>query len=163
MHRAIGKVYGTKTKPEITMLVVQKRHHMRAFPIDKKDSDGKNNILPGTVIDKKITSPYYFQFFLTSHSAIIGTVRPAKYTVIVNDSKLNADDMQSLTHGLCHMFARCSRAVSYPNPTYMAHLLCARAKAWLIGTEFHEKMDLETEFKKRQLKPIFKVNTMFFM
>lgn len=31
---------------------------------------------------------------------------------------------------MCHMFSRCTRAVSYPAPTYYAHLAAFRARAW---------------------------------
>ena len=41
-------------------------------------------------------------------------------------SKLAPDELQSLTYYLCHMYARCQRSVSYPAPTYYAHLAAFR-------------------------------------
>ncbi|CAG8629736.1 19317_t:CDS:10, partial [Gigaspora margarita] len=38
-------------KPTITFVVVQKRHHTRLFPMDKKDADKTGNCLPGTVVE----------------------------------------------------------------------------------------------------------------
>ena len=45
-----------------------------------------------------------------------------------NDSKLNADQIQKLTYNLCHIYSRCERSVSYPAPTYYAHLAAFRAR-----------------------------------
>ncbi len=33
-----------------------------------------------------------------------------------------------LTYFLCHIYARCERSVSYPAPTYYAHLAAFRAR-----------------------------------
>ena len=33
-----------------------------------------------------------------------------------------------MTYYLCHLYARCERSVSYPAPTYYAHLAAARAR-----------------------------------
>ena len=68
---ALKRVYGTNKHAEVTFIVVQKRHHTRFFPTDKRFSDGRNNnILPGTVVDKDIVHPFQYQFFLASHAAI---------------------------------------------------------------------------------------------
>ena len=34
-----------------------------------------------------------------------------------NDNKLDADQIQTLTYNLCHIYSRCERSVSYPAPT----------------------------------------------
>ena len=57
--------------PGITFVVVQKRHHTRFFPKDKKEYCGKTgNVPPGTVVDTKIVTPSLFDFFLCSHKGI---------------------------------------------------------------------------------------------
>ena len=45
-----------------------------------------------------------------------------------NDNKLDADQIQTLTYNLCHIYSRCERSVSYPAPTYYAHLAAFRAR-----------------------------------
>ena len=35
---------------------------------------------------------------------------------------------QALTYYLCHLYSRCERSVSYPAPTYYAHLAAFRAR-----------------------------------
>lgn len=45
-----------------------------------------------------------------------------------DDNKWNSNDLQSFTYYLCHCYARCTRSVSYPAPTYYAHLVAFRAR-----------------------------------
>ncbi|VEL13804.1 unnamed protein product [Protopolystoma xenopodis] len=53
-------------EPAITYVVVQKRHHIRFRPPDP----GMKNVEPGTVVDKGITHPRDFDFYLCSHEGI---------------------------------------------------------------------------------------------
>lgn len=98
---AMKAVYKQATPAKVTFVVVQKRHHTRFFPKDKDASDGgrNNNILAGTVVDKNIVHPFQFQFFMASHAAIQGVTKPTKYCVLVNESKISADDLQAITYG----------------------------------------------------------------
>ena len=58
-------------RPRITFIVVQKRHHTRLFCEDKRDASGREqNIPPGTTVDRGITHPYEFDFYLCSHFGI---------------------------------------------------------------------------------------------
>ncbi|CAL1679989.1 unnamed protein product [Lasius platythorax] len=123
---------------QITCLVVQKRHHVRFFPGERegkgyKNSDRNGNVKAGTIVDIEIThpdpDPEDFEFYLVSHASIQGTARPTKYRCICNDSNLSKDEIEDMTYYLCHMYARCTRAVSYPAPTYYAHLAAYRGKA----------------------------------
>lgn len=91
------------------------------------------NVFPGTVVDKVICHPKMKEFFLVSHESGLGTAKPAKYIVIRDDSGLKLDDIQQLTYNLCHLFPRCNRAVSYPAPAYLAHLVAARGKVYIEG------------------------------
>lgn len=119
---------------KITLIVVQKRHHTRFFPGKSGIGDPKNNnVPPGTIVDTEIVQPNEKQFFLVSHQSIQGVARPTKYCVLHDDAKINADDLQALTFNLCHMFTRCNRSVSYPAPTYYAHLVAARGKVYIEG------------------------------
>lgn len=161
---ALKTIYGLNTPAKVTFIVVQKRHHTRFFPTDPKFSDGRNNnIMPGTVVDKDIVHPFQYQFFLASHAAIQGVTKPAKYCVLVNESKISPDDLQAITYDLCHLFTRCNRSVSYVAPTYYAHLVAARGKQYIVG----EKLDmanLKREFLNRSIRPnIVNNSPMFFV
>lgn len=61
----------TKYEPKITFLVVQKRHHIRLFPTDSRNSDDRNgNVQAGTIVDTTITHPSHIDFYLVSHASI---------------------------------------------------------------------------------------------
>lgn len=145
-------IASTNAKITVTFIVVQKRHHTRFFPGPKCPKDGKNqNVPPGTVVDRYITSPNNFQFFLTSHQAIQGVAKPAKYTILYDDERYDPDQLQSLTYALCHMYARCNRSVSYPAPTYYAHWIAARGKVYIQGRKL-DIDDLEKENSRLQIR-----------
>jgi len=60
-----------KYTPNITFLVVQKRHHTRMFPKHNIDMDGKFcNVPSGTIVDTHITHPTEIDFYLCSHASI---------------------------------------------------------------------------------------------
>jgi len=114
-------------QPEITFIVVQKRHHTRFFPTDNnKYKNG--NALAGTVIDQGINHPTEGDFYLVSHEGIQGTSRPCHYHVLWDDSNFSADELETLAYYLCHLYSRCTRSVSYPTPTYYSHLVADRAR-----------------------------------
>ncbi|XP_047351672.1 protein argonaute-2 isoform X2 [Vespa velutina] len=122
----------TDYNPLITFLVVQKRHHIRFFPTDTRNSDDKNfNVQAGTIVDTHITHPSHIDFYLVSHASIQGTARPTKYKCVFNELNMTEDQIEELTYYLCHMFARCTRSISYPAPTYYAHLAAFRARAFI--------------------------------
>ncbi|KAJ3150918.1 argonaute 1 [Geranomyces variabilis] len=120
---------------KVTFLVVNKRHHVRVFPVDEGQAaagepvmDRKGNVLPGTVFDSDVCHPYEFDFYLTSHSGLQGTSKPAHYHVLYDENRFAADDIQELTYRLCYLYARSSRSVSIVPPAYYAHLVAARAR-----------------------------------
>ncbi len=86
--------------PNITFIVVGKRHNTRFYPIKAdqtyKDKGVDNgNLKPGLSVDCEVTSPYFFDFYLQTHAAIRGTARPAHYFVIHDDMKWKAESLQN--------------------------------------------------------------------
>ena len=61
-------------------------------------------------------------------SLIQGTSRPCHYQVLWDDSNFSADELEKLSYYLCHLYARCTKSVSYPAPTYNSHLAADRAR-----------------------------------
>ncbi|QRW00817.1 protein argonaute 1 [Ceratobasidium sp. AG-Ba] len=166
LKRACKKC-GLDPMPKITLVVVGKRHHTRMFPQNPKDrqqADEKSeNCLAGTVIDSDITHPLEFDFFLLSHGGLIGTSRPAHYSVIRDDNNFTADSMERLTYALCHTYARATRSVSIPAPVYYADLVCGRARNHLppgVELEFDDDAKNLTEEQKeahlRRIRSLYK-------
>ncbi|KAF5400427.1 Eukaryotic translation initiation factor 2c [Paragonimus heterotremus] len=114
-------------EPAITYIVVQKRHHVRFQPTNPR----QRNVDPGTVVDTHVTHPREFDFYLCSQEGIQGTSKPAHYHVLYDDSNWTSDALQRFTFFLCHAYMRCPRSVSYPAPTYYAHLAAFRARDWV--------------------------------
>lgn len=122
----------TRYAPKLTIIVVQKRHHTRFFPGKTLERPDRNNNVPaGTIVDQVITNPNESNFFLCSHASIQGVARPSKYCVLIDDGNHTMDQLQTLTYDLCHLFTRCNRSVSYPAPTYYAHLVAYRGRVYI--------------------------------
>ncbi|EEY61191.1 Argonaute4 (AGO4) [Phytophthora infestans T30-4] len=129
--RKTFKMLSDDYNPPVTFVVVNKRHHMRAFRINPRDADRKGNVVPGTVLDTDVVSPHRFDFFLYGHSAIQGTSVPCHYTVLHDENRMTADELQRLTYHLGYTFVRCTRSVSFATPAYYAHLAAGRARFFL--------------------------------
>jgi len=129
--------------PRITIIIVGKRHHTRFYPTNKEDADRSSNSQNGTVVDRGVTEARNWDFFLQSHTAIQGTACPAHYYIIYDEifqaQKLAppftnaADVVEDLTHNLCYLFGRATKAVSLCPPAYYADLVCERARFYLGG------------------------------
>ncbi|CAG8517980.1 1404_t:CDS:10 [Racocetra persica] len=130
-------------KPTITFVVVQKRHHTRLFPLDKKDADRTGNCLPGTVVESVITHPFEFDFYLQSHAGLQGTSRPTHYHVLYDENRFTTDGLQALSYNLCYIYARCTRAVSLVPPVYYAHIVCRRARFHSRGEQWSDTESME--------------------
>ncbi|XP_037807749.1 protein argonaute-2 isoform X1 [Lucilia sericata] len=150
--------------PKITCVIVVKRHHTRFFPTTQPQHERDfNNVQAGTVVDQHITHPNEVQFFMVSHQSIQGTARPTRYNVILDESNFDINLLQKLTYNLCHLFPRCNRAVSYPAPAYLAHLVAFRGRVYLEGTQRFDR-NLNREYENRLIKPDFlNRNPMYFI
>lgn len=124
-----------RIEPKITIIVVGKRHHVRFFPVNDRDGDKSGNCPAGTVVDREIAHPTEFDFYLQSHGGLLGTSRPAHYSVLYDENGFSADALQSLSFALCHVYARSTRSVSIPAPVYYADIVCSRAKNHFDPTE----------------------------
>jgi eukaryotic translation initiation factor 2C len=147
IRKACEEVYpAAQTKqgmPHITIIIVGKRHNTRFYPTKKEDADRSCNPQNGTVVDRGVTEARNWDFFLQAHTAIQGTARPAHYYIIFDEifqarkvqlPFLNAADaLEDLTHNLCYLFGRATKAVSICPAAYYADLVCERARCYLSG------------------------------
>lgn len=138
IYRAHERLSGGAFRPQVLFILVQKRHHTRMFTVDRL----ARNVEPGTVVDTEVVHPRELDFYLVSHQAIKGTARPTRYHAVCNDGDMAIEEVEQLAFYLCHLYSRCTRSVSYPTPTYYAHLACLRARVLTQGERF-DLRDLE--------------------
>ncbi|KAM0178275.1 hypothetical protein ACHAPF_003640 [Botrytis cinerea] len=132
MKIALEKEFGPKAAAiRWTVTVCTKRHHLRFFPKDNDMAAGdKNgNALPGTLVERDITHPFEYDFYLSSHSAIQGTARPVHYQVIMDEAQVPVNDFQRMVYQHCYQYMRSTTPVSLYPAVYYAHLASNRARA----------------------------------
>ncbi|RHZ55159.1 argonaute/piwi family protein [Aspergillus thermomutatus] len=150
LRKACDEIYGPRKeaqgggpdpKPRISIVIVGKRHHTRFYP-DEAGPPGRLNPHNGTVIDRGVADEGLWDFYLQSHTAVRGTARPGHYVVIYDEIfrryrggddplSLVADDLQTLTHGLCYGYGRATRVPSVVPPVLYADLVCSRVRCYL--------------------------------
>ncbi|KAK0371987.1 RNA interference and gene silencing protein, partial [Colletotrichum limetticola] len=136
MRKACDQLYPPKQRPKLAIIVSVKRHQTRFYPASEQNMDTKSrNIKNGTVVDRGVTQARTWDFFLTAHTALKGTARPAHYTVIMDEIfrekygvGASADQLEKLTHNICYLFGRATKAVSICPPAYYADIVCERAR-----------------------------------
>ncbi|KAG5948403.1 hypothetical protein E4U53_006296 [Claviceps sorghi] len=114
------------TLPKFTVIVATKRHHIRFFP---QKGDRNNNALPGTLVEREVTHPFMWDFYLCSHVAIQGTARPVHYHVILDEMGFPVNDLQKMIYHQCYSYVRSTTPVSLHPAVYYAHLAGNRARA----------------------------------
>ena len=147
LRKACKDIYSAddtkKGLPHMSIIIVGKRHNTRFYPTKKEDADRSSNPQNGTVVDRGVTEAGNWDFFLQAHTALQGTARPAHYYIILDEIfrtrkptppfKNVADALEDLTHNMCYLQGRATKAVSICPPAYYADLLCTRARCYLSG------------------------------
>ncbi|KAK5089548.1 Protein argonaute [Exophiala xenobiotica] len=128
IRAVLDKLSNGKWGGKLTVVIASKRHHLRAFP-KQGDGDQKGNPLPGTLIEKDITMPNEWDFFLYSHIALQGTSRPVHYTVLLDEARHSPAALQNMIYEHCYQYMRSTTSVSLHPAVYYAHLASNRAKA----------------------------------
>ncbi|XPT01576.1 hypothetical protein M3J09_010708 [Ascochyta lentis] len=114
----------------IAAIVCVKRHNVRFYPLNGQQ-DSFDNCPAGTHVDSVITSPFFDEFYLQSHTALKGTAKPCRYFILQNDTDLSTDNLRQLTHELRYTYVRAPVGVSYAAPAYYADRLCERGRLYL--------------------------------
>lgn len=95
-----------------TVIIAEKRHHIRIFPERGLAADKNGNPVPGTLVDRDVTEPFGYDFYLNSHSAIQGTARPTHYTVIMDEEQMKPDQLQTMVYEHVYQYMRATTPVS---------------------------------------------------
>ncbi|KIO06004.1 hypothetical protein M404DRAFT_999229 [Pisolithus tinctorius Marx 270] len=129
---AFRRVNGGKPyRPTLTIIICGKRHHVKFFPDRPEFADRNGNTRPGTVVDKGITSIFDFDFYLQAHAGLQGHVKGTHYTVVYDENKLGADEVQQGLNTASYLYARATKAVSLVPAAYYADLACERGRYYL--------------------------------
>lgn len=99
----------TWKEPDITLIVVTKRHHARFsqsqdVTLTQKDWEDKKidfNLKCGTVADTRVVTPNHFSFYLQSHHSPLGSARNSHYVVLRDDMNYPADQLQNIVSPEC--------------------------------------------------------------
>lgn len=116
---ACERLRGKGYRPSILICVCAKRHNTRFFGATE-DTDRSGNLPSGLVVDRSVTHPYAYDFFLQAHQGRVGTARPTHYICLLDELSLTPDQLQQLVHSLCYGFARCTKSVSLVPVCYVA-------------------------------------------
>ena len=129
------KIYAGKNMPHIAFIVVTKRISTRFFWKRMLGGHKKlDNPPPGTVVDRDVTRPERYEFYLISQSTKQGTVAPTSYNIIYNTTKFHPGNFQTLTYKLCHLYYNWMGMIRVPSVCQYAHKL-----AFLTGTALHRE------------------------
>lgn len=132
-------------KPYFTIVICGKRHHTRFYSSSLKDTDKSSNPRNGTVVDRGVTEPHLWDFYLQAHTALQGTARSCHYIVVLDEIlrkrpipkalgyKNVADVLEDMTYCMCHLFGRATKTVSLCPPAKYADMVCERARKYLSG------------------------------
>ena len=132
----------SKGLPRMAIIIVGKRHNTRFYPTNPAHAERSSNPQPGTVVDRGISEGRQWDWYQQAHSCLQGTARPAHYFTVWDEifhpkypggpNILGAADvLQELTHKMCYLFGRATKAVSVCPPAYYADLVCTRARCYL--------------------------------
>ena len=137
MKRLFEKIAGGNPTmvPKFTVVVCEKRHHIRFFPKAGLAADKNSNPVPGVVVDHDVTHPFENDIFLCSHAAIQGTARPTHYYKLMDEANVPVDHFQNLLYQHCYQYQRATTPVSLYPAVYYAHLAAARAIAHINKAE----------------------------
>ncbi|KAH7885084.1 Piwi domain-containing protein [Phlebopus sp. FC_14] len=126
-----GGPQGKPYRPTLSIAICDKRHHARFLSDRTEFANHKRNTRPGTVVDQGITSVFDFDFYLQAHGGLQGHVKATHYTVLYDENKFSADDIQQGNNSSCYLYARATKAVSLMPPAYYADLACERGRYYL--------------------------------
>ncbi|KAI5986247.1 Piwi-domain-containing protein [Pisolithus albus] len=139
---------GKSYRPSLTIIICGKRHHVKLFPDSSEHADRNGNTRPGTVVDKGITSIFDFDFYLQAHAGLQGHVKGTHYTVVYDENKLGADEVQQGLNTASYLYARATKAVSLVPAAYYADLACEHDKSSTLISKGNTKQAKEEAEKK---------------
>ncbi|KAG4441773.1 hypothetical protein IFR05_002764 [Cadophora sp. M221] len=119
-----------KYKPDITLMVITKRHHARVYDW-RTDQSTTANLPPETLVDSDVVTPNHVSFYLQSHASPKGTARSAHYVVLEDTCKYDMKKLQDMTNKISYTGARATKSLSVCTPAQYADFLCDRLRCYM--------------------------------
>ena len=88
---AVALMGYTEDSVKVVVVICQKGHHTRLFYEDQSDNGAAVNPCAGLCVDftggdRSIVSKKHNEFYINSHTAIQGTAKPCKYSLIYDEA-----------------------------------------------------------------------------
>ena len=103
------------------IILISKLNEIKLF-VEKNNGGNNyssiNNIPVGTIVDIIITNKDKHDFYLNSAESRQGTCSSTHYTVIYDNSKLNASQIYKLTYYLTYLSYNTTKSIRVPAPLY---------------------------------------------
>nr|XP_027205496.1 protein argonaute 4A-like [Dermatophagoides pteronyssinus] len=160
IRKAIDEKITRKTGKQVslTLIIVQKRHHTRFVTTEpysiNRSGRMTRNVPSGTIVDNTIVEPNFDIFYVNSHFSILGTSRPTKYFVSVNELNLSNAELQRLCFFVCFNCVRHKTPMSIPTPVMYADLCAYKSKIHIMYRLSTERtyndddiLDIDFEFE----------------
>lgn len=129
-YRSVFSTFGEDYKPNLYVIVVQKRINTRIFA-NRNDGRVKGNAPPGAVVDHTVTARNQYDFFLVSQHVNQGTVTPTHYVVVhepAAECRWSPEYLQRLAYQSCHLYFNWCGTIRVPAAVQYAHRL-----AYMVG------------------------------
>ncbi|PPR88259.1 hypothetical protein GOBAR_AA32427 [Gossypium barbadense] len=93
--------------------------------------ESPDNVLHGTVIDKKVCHPKNNDFYLGTHAGMIGITRQTHYHVLLDQAGFSTDDLQEFVYSLSYMYQRSTIAIFVVAPICYVHLVASQLRHFM--------------------------------
>ncbi|CAP23305.2 Protein CBG02180 [Caenorhabditis briggsae] len=127
--REASDIFESGYKPKFLMVLAQRNSHVRIFPEHINQGNARiQNVRSGTCVESLGSAHGMMEFILCCQSAMIGTIRPTRYTVIVNDTDWTKNELMNVTYHLAFGHQVSYGPPSVPNVLYAAKNLAKRGQ-----------------------------------
>ena len=103
------------------LILVSKMNEIKLFLEGNNGGNNQNdvyNVPVGTLVDRVITHQDKYDFYLNSAQSSQGTCSSTHYTVLHDDTELNANQIYKLTYYLTFLSYNTTKSIRVPSPLY---------------------------------------------
>ncbi|KAI6189329.1 hypothetical protein M3Y99_01943000 [Aphelenchoides fujianensis] len=141
------------TGAQLVFVVATRLHNIRLTPaqppVGPNAKNSERNLRAGTCVDTTITNPYIPEFFLLGHVGRLGTAKVPRYDVLLNEPKIDMEDLQRITFHLCFGHQIVSQPTSLPTPIFVASEMAKRGRnVYNVAISRHDALDASSDFQQ---------------